>query len=89
MIKLDRIVSDPLSGVKGARRDVFRMLDNSGTSLDYDVAWVKRAVESGHRVIEVPVDYNPRSWRDGKKTNIGDGLKALRSVFRSERWAAR
>ena len=81
MIKLDRIVSDPLSGVRGARRDVFRMLDNHGRSLDYEVAWVIRAVESGHRVTEVPVDYLPRSWRDGKKTSIGDGLRALVSVF--------
>ncbi len=81
MVKLDRIVSDPLSGVRGARRDVFRMLDNQGRSLDYEVAWVIRAVESGHRVAEVPVDYLPRSWRDGKKTSIGDGLRALVSVF--------
>jgi 2-phospho-L-lactate transferase/gluconeogenesis factor (CofD/UPF0052 family) len=81
MIKLDRIVSDPLSGVRGARRDVFRLLDNHGRSLDYEVTWLKRAVESGHRVTEVSVDYIPRSWRDGKKTSISDGLRALVSVF--------
>ncbi len=81
MARLDRIVSDPLSGVRGARRDLFGQLDNSGRGLDYDVQWVKRAVETGHRVIEIPVDYQPRSWRDGKKTSVWDGLRALRSVF--------
>ena len=81
MLRLDRFVSDPLSGVRGARRDVFRTLDNLGRGLDYDVTWVKRAVEDGRRVTEVPVDYRPRSWRDGKKTDIWDGLQALRAVF--------
>ena len=85
MARLDRIVSDPLSGVRGARRDIFGRLDNSAPGLDYDVQWVKRAVESGHRVIEIPVDYHPRSWRDGKKTNARDGIQALRAVFRNPR----
>jgi 2-phospho-L-lactate transferase/gluconeogenesis factor (CofD/UPF0052 family) len=89
MVKLDRVVSDPLSGVRGARRDVFRLLDNPGRSLDYDVAWVKRAVENGHRVVEIPVDYHPRSWRDGKKTNIRDGMRALVSVFSGQPRAPR
>ena len=73
--------SDPLSGVRGARPRIFGQLDNSASGLDYDVQWVKRAVESGHRVIEIPVDYHPRSWRDGKKANVVDGIQALRAVF--------
>jgi 2-phospho-L-lactate transferase/gluconeogenesis factor (CofD/UPF0052 family) len=87
MVKLDRIVSDPLSSVRGARHDVFGQLDNAASGLDYDVQWVKRAVEAGQRVVEIPVDYRPRSWRDGKKANVWDGLQALRAVFQSSRAA--
>ena len=83
MARLDRIVSDPLTGVRGAIRDVFAKLDNPAHGLDYDVQWVKRAVEAGHRVVEVPVDYHPRNWRDGKKTDVWDGIEALLAVLRS------
>src|SRR5581483_5023752 len=68
MLRLDRVVSDPLSGVRGARRAVFRELDNPGSGLDYEVRWVIRAAASGRRILEVPTGYRPRSWRDGKKT---------------------
>jgi hypothetical protein len=81
MLRLDRVVSDPLSGVRGACRGVFRELDNSGSSLDYDVRWVRQAVAEGRRVVEVPTAYRPRSWRDGKKTTIWDGFRALMSMF--------
>lgn len=81
MAKLDRVVSDPLSGVRGACREVFRTLDNPGSGLDYEVMWVRRAVEQRHHVIEVPVEYHPRNWRDGKKTTMWEGARALLSVF--------
>ena len=81
MLRLDRVISDPLSGVRGARRDVFRELDNPGMGLDYDVRWVIRAAASGRRILEVPAGYRPRSWRDGKKTSIWDGFSALRSLM--------
>src|SRR5581483_8398338 len=81
MLRLDRVVSDPLSGVRGARRSVFRELDNPGSGLDYEVRWVIRAAASGRRILEVPTGYRPRSWRDGKKTSVWDGFGALRSMM--------
>jgi dolichol-phosphate mannosyltransferase len=81
MLRLDRVVSDPLSGVRGACRDVFQELDNDGSGLDYDVRWVRRAVSSRRRIIEVPATYSPRSWRDGKKTTVWDGFRALSSTL--------
>jgi hypothetical protein len=82
MLRLDCVVSDPLSGVRGACRGVFRELDNPGQQLDYDVHWVSRAVSSGRRIVEVPAEYKPRSWREGKKTTVAHGFKALSSTLR-------
>lgn len=81
MLRLDRIISDPISIVRGARRDVFRRLDNDGRSIDYEAKWITRAVEIGCGPVDVAVDYRPRGWKEGKKTNVIDGLRALRVVL--------
>jgi 2-phospho-L-lactate transferase/gluconeogenesis factor (CofD/UPF0052 family) len=80
MARLDRIISDPLSIVRGARRDIFRALDNDGKSLDYEVEWIVRAVQAGHGPVDVAVDYQPRGWREGKKSTIFDGIRAFGAV---------
>ena len=37
---------------------------------------------SGHQIDELPIKYKPRTYADGKKITVIDGLKALLIMFR-------
>ena len=41
----------------------------------------------GVRVYEVPITYYPRSWKQGKKIGIKDGLRALWCVLKYNLWS--
>lgn len=44
-----------------------------------------RLANMGARIKEMPITYQPRSWRDGKKIGFGDLASAIRCIFRYSR----
>jgi len=38
---------------------------------------VSRLLQAGHTIHEIPVRYQPRTFKDGKKVRPRDGLRAL------------
>jgi glycosyltransferase involved in cell wall biosynthesis len=44
-----------------------------------------RLANMGARIKEMPITYQPRSWRDGKKIGFGDLFSAIRCIFRYSR----
>jgi len=44
-----------------------------------------RLANLGARIKEMPITYQPRSWRDGKKIGFGDLASTIRCIFRYSR----
>ncbi|MDP1562943.1 MAG: glycosyltransferase family 2 protein [Pirellulaceae bacterium] len=44
-----------------------------------------RLANLGARIKEMPISYQPRSWREGKKIGLGDLASAIRCIFRYSR----
>lgn len=59
------------------RRDVLLVLNLKATGFDIDVEIVCNAVKKKLRIIEVPVAYHPRSYKEGKKIRLKDALWAV------------
>lgn len=84
-IKYHRWISDPLTSIKGFKNREKMNLSFSGDSLNWDTrviidSWSKRVP-----IMEVAVDYAPRTRSQGKKTTVHSGLMALWELIKSDR----
>jgi glycosyltransferase involved in cell wall biosynthesis len=62
---------------KLAARNTWQELELKGTGFDMEVEIVCNALKKKKRIIEVPISYHPRTYRQGKKIRWGDGLMAI------------
>lgn len=67
---------------KVMRVEVARSLDLSAERFDIEPEITARLLRRGYRIHEVPVRYDPRSRREGKKIRWRDGLRALQVLVR-------
>jgi hypothetical protein len=65
------------------RADVARSLDLRCNGFDLDAEITCRLLRDGHRIVEMPVTYNPRSVDEGKKLSPGVGWSVLRAIVRT------
>ena len=72
---------------KVMRVEVARSLDLQADRFDIEPEITARLLRRGHRIHEVPVRYDPRSRRQGKKIRWRDGVRALQ-VLLQERFRA-
>jgi glycosyltransferase involved in cell wall biosynthesis len=62
---------------KLALRSTWQELGLKGTGFNIDAEIVCNALKKKKRILEVPVSYHPRTYREGKKIRWGDGLLAI------------
>jgi hypothetical protein len=75
-------LTDILTCYKVLHADVARTLDLRCNGFDLDAEITCRLLRDGHRIVEVPVTYAPRSVDDGKKLSPGVGWSVLRAIVR-------
>lgn len=81
-------LTDILTCYKVLRADVARSLDLQCNGFDLDAEITCRLLRDGHKILEVPVTYNPRSVEEGKKLSPDVGWSVLRAIVRT-RFAAK
>jgi 2-phospho-L-lactate transferase/gluconeogenesis factor (CofD/UPF0052 family) len=77
LIFYNRFVTDPLTSFKGFKSSLIKEIKPLSKGVDYDLE--QFAILSSKKIYihEVPVNYNARDYRDGKKTTVLDGLKCI------------
>lgn len=76
-------LKDPFTMFKVFRRDCVYGLSFSANRFDFDWELVMKLLRKGYRPIEIPVNYNSRSFKEGKKVSfIKDPLLWLVALFR-------
>ena len=71
------------------RRDVARSLDLTAERFEIEPEITARLLRAGHRIVERPVTFSPRSRAAGKKIGWRDGLMAIRVLVRCRRASPR
>ena len=77
-----RFISDPLSGLKVFNVELLKIDDFKSKSIDFEIELIQNFTRSQARIIETPITYIPRNRKSGKKTNIREGLCALRKAVK-------
>jgi len=67
------------------RREVARSLDLSAERFEIEPEITAKLLLAGHRILELPVTFSPRSRAAGKKIGWRDGLLAVRVLIRCRR----
>jgi 2-phospho-L-lactate transferase/gluconeogenesis factor (CofD/UPF0052 family) len=81
LVFYNRFVSDPFTSIKAFDASVLRNLELSASGVDLETEIIAKLGIQGVFILEVPVEYMPRTKREGKKTTVWDGFRALASLF--------
>jgi len=82
LVLFNRYVSDVLSSVKGFDARLLRSMNLESNGLDLETEIVAKLSRKREYVLEVPVEYKPRTRAAGKKIRAFDGIKALLALVR-------
>ncbi len=75
-------VSDMETCYKMIRRDLLRGIRIESTGFGFEVEITAKLARKGAKIMDIPISYNRRGYRDGKKINAWDGLTALWWIVR-------
>jgi hypothetical protein len=56
---------------------VVQSLNLTTTDFNLDFELPDKILLSGHDILEIPINYNPRTYAEGKKIKTSDGIRAL------------
>ena len=74
-------LNDCFTCYKLMRRESILGLGLESNSFDIEIEILAKAIKKKMRILEIPISYNPRSYKEGKKTKIGDGLWAAMRIL--------
>lgn len=75
-------LTDVATAIKMVRGDVFKSLNLVCAGFDLDFELVDKLLLAGHDIHEVAIDYAPRTYEEGKKIKVTDGLRGLMIMLR-------
>ncbi len=80
-------LTDVATATKMVRADVLHALNLVGTTFDLDFELPCKILLSGHQIDELPISYKPRTYAEGKKITVMDGVRALLVIVQNRlRW---
>ncbi len=78
----NRYVTDTLTSIKGFDAKLLRSLRLESDGMNLDTEIIAKLCRRGNYILEIPVEYKPRTKVEGKKSKPMDGLKALFALVR-------
>ena len=75
-------ITDEPTGMKSFRRAALAGITLTADGFDFDPELTARLLQAGHTIHEIPVHYQPRTFKEGKKVRPRDGLLALWVLLR-------
>ncbi|MBE2197972.1 MAG: glycosyltransferase family 2 protein [Anaerolinea sp.] len=75
-------LTDVGTGTKMVRGDVAKSLHLTLTGFNLEFELTNKVLLAGHQILEVPISYDPRTYAEGKKITMRDGLKVIMTMLR-------
>jgi glycosyltransferase involved in cell wall biosynthesis len=73
----DLNLTDIETGYKAARGVIFRSMVIESSGFGFEIEFVAKCRKIGARIYEVPISYYGRTYEEGKKIGVRDGIDAL------------
>jgi dolichol-phosphate mannosyltransferase len=75
-------LTDEPTCYKAFRRQIINNLNIGGDGFEWEPEITAKLLRAGHQIVEVPIRYSPRSFREGKKLSWRDGVKAILTLIK-------
>ncbi len=75
-------LTDMETAYKVFRRDALKGVRLRCVHFDFEPEITGHLAKAGHRIVEVPISYNPRRADEGKKISWVDGIEAIYTLLR-------
>jgi hypothetical protein len=76
-------ITDVATASKMVRADVAQSLHLTGTGFDLDFELPNKIALAGHDILEIPIQYDPRTYAEGKKIGWKDAIEAVIIMLRN------
>ncbi len=76
-------LTDVATATKMVRADVLQSLNLVGTTFDLDFELPCKIFLAGYDILEIPITYRPRTYEEGKKIRVSDGVRALIVILKN------
>jgi glycosyltransferase involved in cell wall biosynthesis len=74
--------TDVETGYKAARAEIAKNVIIQSSGFGFEIEFVAKCKKIGARIYEVPISYYGRTYEEGKKIGLRDGLDALWYLFK-------
>ncbi len=75
-------LSDMETAYKVFRRDVIKSISLRTVGFDIEAEITAKLLRGGHKILEVPISYNPRTKEQGKKISWIDGVQTIYTLLK-------
>jgi glycosyltransferase involved in cell wall biosynthesis len=75
-------LNDMETGYKVFRKSLFSELEIKSTGFEFEPEFTAKLLIKGYQIEEVPISFNPRNYKQGKKIKLSDAIKAVFTLFR-------
>jgi hypothetical protein len=69
------------------RADVLKKIELRENRFGFEPEITAKVARLGVKIYEVPVSYAPRSWKQGKKIGVKDGIRAIWCILKYNLWS--
>ena len=69
-------ITDMETGYNAFRKDGIKDIKLKSTRFDFEPEITAKILKKGYKILEIPISFNPRTQKEGKKITWIDGLKA-------------
>lgn len=77
-----KLITDSLTGYKIYPKSFFKDEKIKSTGFEADHEITAKLIKRKFKIIEIPITYKPRSKAEGKKINIFDGIRAIKTIMK-------
>ena len=75
-------LTDVYTCYKVFKTPILRNLNLESNGFEFEAEVTINALKKKYRILEIPINYFPRSFEEGKKINWRDGLKAILTIIK-------
>ena len=79
-------MTDEATCYKLFRRDILQGIPLECQRFEFCPEVTAKALRRGHKIVEVPIHYHPRTHAEGKKIRWTDGISAIWTLLRYRFW---
>ncbi|OQA92490.1 MAG: Undecaprenyl-phosphate mannosyltransferase [Elusimicrobia bacterium ADurb.Bin231] len=75
-------ITDSYTCYKVFKTSVLKELDLKSRRFEIEAEFTVKILKKGIKILEIPIDYNPRRLEEGKKIGWLDGIKGIITIFK-------